>query len=101
MTAKDQNGWAGRQVARSVAETHSRQRLDTTGTILKNQIVTRAGVACYLCVLDDGTGEVDLLFLGRRGVPALAAGARCHVEGTARLEGGRLTIWNPAYYLEL
>jgi hypothetical protein len=98
---RDQDGWAGRQVARSVSEAHSRQRVATTGTILKNQTVTRAGVASYLCVLDDGTGEVDLLFLGRRSVPALAPGARCHVEGTARLEGGRLIIWNPLYDLVL
>ena len=54
----------------------------------------------YRCVLDDGTGRIDLLFLGRRDVPGLGVGARCHVEGTARMDHGRLTVWNPLYRLE-
>jgi hypothetical protein len=56
--------------------------------------------AGFHCVLDDGTGEVDLFFLGRSSVPGLGIGARCHVEGTARMEGGRLTVWNPLYRLD-
>lgn len=55
----------------------------------------------YRCTLDDGTGQVDLLFIGRRLVPGLSVGARCHVDGTARMDHGRLTIWNPLYQLEL
>jgi hypothetical protein len=54
----------------------------------------------FRCVLCDGTGEVDLFFLGRSGVPGLGVGARCHVDGTARMEHGRLTVWNPLYRLE-
>jgi hypothetical protein len=53
----------------------------------------------YRCVLDDGTGRIDLLFVGRYRVPGLVPGARCHVEGTARLDHGRLTLWNPLYRL--
>ncbi|GEM_PF-3369441 len=54
----------------------------------------------FRCTLDDGSGQVDLLFLGRNRVPGLVVGARCHIEGTARLEHGRLTVWNPLYRLE-
>jgi hypothetical protein len=54
----------------------------------------------FRCVLHDGTGQVDLFFLGRSGVPGLSIGARCQVEGTARMENGRLTVWNPLYLLE-
>jgi hypothetical protein len=54
----------------------------------------------YRCVLDDGTGQIDLLFLGRHRVPGLSLGARCQVEGTARMDRGRLTLWNPLYLLE-
>ncbi len=55
----------------------------------------------FRCVLDDGTGQVDLLFLGRRSISGLVVGAHCHDEGTARMERGRLTVWNPLYELEL
>jgi hypothetical protein len=54
----------------------------------------------YRCTLDDGTGQVDLLFIGRRLVSGLTVGARCHVEGTARMDRGPLTPWNPLYRLE-
>jgi hypothetical protein len=53
----------------------------------------------YRCVLDDGTGCIDLLFVGRYRVPGLVPGARCRVEGTARMDHGRLTLWNPLYRL--
>ena len=54
----------------------------------------------YRCVLDDGTGQIDLVFLGRDNVPGLGVGMRCHVEGTARMDRGRLAVWNPLYRLE-
>ena len=54
----------------------------------------------FRCVLDDGTGQVDLLFLGRDHIPGLVVGAHCQVEGTARMERGRLTVWNPLYELK-
>lgn len=53
----------------------------------------------FRCTLDDGTGRIDLLFLGRDHVPGFLPGARCHVEGTARMDHGRLAIWNPLYRL--
>jgi hypothetical protein len=55
----------------------------------------------YRCVLDDGTARIELLFLGRGRVPGLSVGARCHVEGTARMDHGRLVVWNPLYRLEV
>ena len=54
----------------------------------------------YRCVLDDRTGRIDLLFLGRDRMPGLSVGARCHVEGTARMDHGRLTVWDPLYRLD-
>ena len=33
-------------------------------------------------------------------VPGLTTGARCTVEGTVRMKGGRPVIWNPLYRLE-
>jgi hypothetical protein len=44
---------------------------------------------------------MGLLFLGRSMVPGIVLGARCSVEGTVRVDGGRPVIWNPLYFLEL
>jgi two-component system sensor histidine kinase KdpD len=93
--------WAGRPVARKAADTRSQGRVVVTGTIRTAQVVTRGSSPAYCCTLDDGTGQLDLLFLGRTGVPGLTVGTRCSVEGTATgTDGDRLVVWNPLYRLE-
>jgi two-component system, OmpR family, sensor histidine kinase KdpD len=54
----------------------------------------------YRCALDDGTGRLDLLFLGRRGVPGLHAGVGCTVSGRVAMREGRPVVWNPRYRLD-
>jgi hypothetical protein len=87
-------------VARQIAEAVPRGRLVVTGTVVATKTVLAGGVASYCGVLDDGTGQVDLLFLGQREVRGLKVGSRCTVEGTARSERHRLVVWNPLYRLE-
>ena len=60
----------------------------------------RHGTGFYVCLLDDGTGEIGLLFLGPPSVAGMVVGTRCTVEGTARIAGGRLVVWNPLYRIE-
>jgi hypothetical protein len=80
-----------------------RCRVAAGGTIVSASLWSReeggANALGYRCVLDDGTGRIDLLFVGRYRVAGLVPGARCHVEGTARMDHGRLTLWNPLYRL--
>lgn len=92
--------WGGRPVARTVASAGHRQRVVLSGTIHAAQAITSARGPAYRCTLDDGTGELDLLFLGRKLVPGLSVDASCSVEGTARTEGDRLVVWNPLYRLD-
>jgi hypothetical protein len=47
--------------------------------------------------LVDGTGVLVLRFMGRAGVPGIAAGARLIAEGTPALERGVLLMRNPLY----
>ena len=48
-------------------------------------------------VLVDGTGALILRFLGRSGVPGLAAGSLVVAEGTPSFERGVLLMRNPLY----
>jgi hypothetical protein len=50
--------------------------------------------------LEDATGEIHLVFLGRRGIPGLAPGAVVTVEGTAGVDNDRLVLLNPLYQIE-
>jgi RecG-like helicase len=90
----------GRPVARSLAAAQPRARVVTTGTIVAAAAHEQGPCLTYRCRFFDGTGEVELVFLGRRAVAGLAAGTRCTVEGTVMAERGRLVIWNPLYRIE-
>ncbi len=100
----DGDTWGGRPVARRLADAAPRGRIVVTGTVCDTG-TARSGAlgtgGSFRCELDDGTGRVALLFLGRRSVPGLAPGTRCTVEGTARTDRGGLVVWNPLYRIEL
>lgn len=89
--------WGGRPVARKIAAARPRSRVVVTGTISATGSKTVDGTVSYTCALTDGTGEIGLLFVGRRSVAGIVLGALCTVEGTARVDGGLLTLWNPLY----
>lgn len=89
-----------RPVTRSVAGACPRARLVLTGRIVRHTEKRSSPTRSALYTLDDGTGTVDLVFLGRPVVAGLCPGTRCTVEGTALLSDGRLQIWNPRYRIE-
>ncbi len=72
-----------------------------TGTIISTRVVAVGSSSAYCCVLADGTGELDLLFLGRAAIAGLTAGTRCSIQGIVTTRGGRLAVWNPRYQVYL
>ena len=92
--------WGGRPIAHKITDAIPRSRLVVTGTIRAVNVTDRYSTFSTLCLLDDGTGEIGLLFLGRRHVGGIAVGTRCTIEGTARMTDGRLIVWNPLYRIE-
>ena len=92
--------WAGRPVARKIIDTVPRGRVVITGVVCVTRVTEERGTDSFECLMDDGSGELGLLFLGRRTVPGITIGTRCTVEGTARIEGGRFVLWNPLYQIE-
>ena len=92
--------WGGRPVARRAADAEPRGRVVTTGTICSSGTIEVGGSPSFCCVLFDGSGEIGLLFLGRSSVSGVTVGARCTVEGTARMGSDHLVLWNPIYRLE-
>jgi hypothetical protein len=92
--------WGGRPVARTISAAVPRGRVVVRGVIRSTGLTDRHGMPSYECAIDDGTGGLVLLFLGRSGVAGLTTGADCTVEGTARMEGGRMVLWNPLYRID-
>ena len=69
------------------------------GEVQRLRVVPRAGSPSIEAVLSDGTGEVMVVFTGRRSIGGLNPGRGVLVEGVAHAERGRLVILNPAYTL--
>ena len=85
--------------ATSIAGATPQRRLTATGVIRTAETVLVAGSPSWRCVLDDGTGRIGLLFLGRTEIADLRPGRRCDIEGTVARRNGALVVWNARYRL--
>ena len=47
----------------------------------------------------DGTGQLNLVFLGRRRIPGITPGRHLVVHGRPIMRAGQLTMMNPRYEL--
>jgi RecG-like helicase len=88
------------RVAVRVADARQQARLLTSGIIRTTETITVGNSPTCRCEFSDGSGEIDLLFLGRATIPGLVAGRHVAVEGMVGRYHGVLTIWNPRYQLE-
>lgn len=87
-------------LTRRIGGIRPRSRVVITGTIRTTGTVTVGGGPAYHVTLVDGSGELDVLFLGRPSMPGLSPGTRVTVEGRVVTHDGRLTLWNPRYLIE-
>jgi len=88
------------QAAACMADLVPQGRADVTGVIsaVRAMSVARAPACRY--TLTDGTGEVDLFFLGRSKIGGIECGRRCRAVGTVARRDDRLVLWNPRYWLQ-
>lgn len=76
-----------------------RRRARATGIIRSVVLRPRQGVPTVEAELFDGSGVVDLVWLGRRSIAGIDPGRRLRVEGMVSETRGRRTIYNPRYEL--
>jgi hypothetical protein len=89
-----------RKAAARIADAVPQGRADLTGVISSVRAMPIAGAPACRYTLTDGTGELDLLFLGRAEVAGMRCGRRCRAAGTVARRDNRLVLWNPRYWLE-
>jgi RecG-like helicase len=82
-----------------MASARARVRARFEGDVRKIRIQPLAAVPTLEVVLDDGTGRVTALFMGRRGIAGVECGRRLAIEGTPVAGERGLTLYNPAYDL--
>ena len=89
-----------RHAATPIANVVPQGPAEVSGVISSTCAMLIGGAPACRYTLTDGTGELDLLFLGRVEIAGMRCGRRCRAEGTVGKRDGRLVLWNPRYWLE-
>jgi amino acid transporter len=76
-----------------------RQQVHIEGRVRTIRVQPLAGTATLECVIEDDTGTMSIVFLGRSKVGGIEVGTRLRAAGVAGQHRGRLAILNPVYQL--
>jgi RecG-like helicase len=82
-----------------IATVSVRDRVTLAGRVTALRVQPRAGIATLQCTVADRSGEILVIFLGRRHVGGWEPGALVSVSGIVGERGGRKEILNPDYRL--
>jgi RecG-like helicase len=78
-----------------IADATLRQPVKIAGVIRRMTVLPVAGKEALQALISDGTGEVTVVFMGRRGIGGLSLGARIVVEGVLAEQQGGVRMMNP------
>jgi hypothetical protein len=82
-----------------MAQARPRVRARFEGEVRRIRVQPLAAVPTLEIVVEDPSGRLAALFMGRRGIAGIECGRRLAIEGTP-VDGERgLTLYNPAYEL--
>jgi hypothetical protein len=82
-----------------IAEAPLRERVVVSGVIRTVTLRPRGGVPALEADLDDGTGVITIVWLGRRQITGIEPGRSVTVAGCIGVQGGAALMFNPRYEL--
>jgi DNA/RNA endonuclease YhcR with UshA esterase domain len=82
-----------------IAGAGDREVVTVTGTLRTVTLRPRAGVPALEAELYDGTGALDVVWLGRRAIVGIEPGRRLTATGRISQARGRRVLFNPRYEL--
>lgn len=85
------------EVFDSVVDITTRRKIRLSGFISSLVIQPRSAAPAVEADLQDGTGLVTLIWLGRDRITGIEPGSRLIVSGFAALRGGQRVMYNPRY----
>ena len=80
-----------------IADVQPRSRVKLAGVVRRITVKPLEGHESLEALLYDGTGEVTVVWMGRRSIPGLNLGTRLIVEGVLAEQRGERRIVNPAF----
>lgn len=82
-----------------IGEAPDRTRVTLRGTIRTVTLRPRGGVPALEAELDDGTGVIMIIWLGRRRISGIAPGRSLQIQGRIGQQDGERVLYNPRYEL--
>jgi amino acid transporter len=80
-----------------IGEARWRDQVRVRGKVKTVRVAPQHDVPVYECLVDDGTGAVLAVFLGRRELAAVGCGTKLELVGTVGIHRDRLAVLNPTY----
>ncbi|MEG3615249.1 MULTISPECIES: OB-fold nucleic acid binding domain-containing protein [Isoptericola] len=83
----------------ALSDVSPRHRASAAGVLRSVVLHPRQKVPTVEAELYDGSGSIDLIWLGRREIAGIQPGRRLRVEGMVTTREGRRAMFNPRYEL--
>ncbi|MFT4294600.1 MAG: OB-fold nucleic acid binding domain-containing protein [Micropruina sp.] len=85
--------------AQTIGDCADRQLATLRGRVAVLTLRPRSGTPWLEAELDDGSGSITLIWMGRREIPGVVAGRELKVTGRVSWVDGRRRMYNPHYEL--
>ncbi|SEI88827.1 OB-fold nucleic acid binding domain-containing protein [Demequina mangrovi] len=83
----------------SIADVAPRGLARVAGRVVAIQVEPSDAPPAFTVRLEDGTGRIDAVFMGRRDVPGIAPGVDLRLEGRVCATESLPRLYNPRYEL--
>jgi RecG-like helicase len=80
-----------------IADAPTRSRAKVAGVVRRITVRPVEGYESLEALISDGTGEVEVVWMGRRSIPGLSLGTRVVVDGVIGEQRGQLRMVNPTF----
>lgn len=97
--AREERAHAELQGCSAVGRLRSRTRTEVFGVLRSVTMRPRHRVPALEAELYDGTGSIQVVWLGQRQIAGIEPGRRLRLSGFVCQRDGRLTMFNPRYEL--
>lgn len=83
-----------------VCEVGARQKVSLFGVLRSVTFPPPTAAGSFSATLFDGTGSIEVVWLGRKSVPGIKAGIRLAVQGMVISRSNGLCVINPTFQIE-
>lgn len=80
-----------------IADAASRSRAKIAGVVRRITVRPVEGYESLEALISDGTGEIEIVWMGRRSIPGLSLGTHVIVDGVVGESRGERRIVNPTF----